>query len=97
MIKLLTSLFILFTFISCGKAIDQLRLDSVKVQKVDPVDEEMFSYELRDSGCTTGIQKFAKHEQACLGLKDDNLNQQCAQEERRDLFLSESCSGLFDS
>ena len=80
-------------FISCGKTLENLRENSVSVQKVDPVDEEKFSYELDGIACSTGKHKFAKHEQACTALKNDY----CAQDEREDLFLSEQCSGLFDS
>ena len=65
------------------------------VYKVEPAATEDYSYEFGDQVCSTGKQSFITFKQACDGLKDEQLNNECAGEQRAELFTISSCPGSF--
>lgn len=54
--------------------------------------ESSFSYELSENGCSTGEKTFSTNDAMCNALKDDALNNYCAQNLRYQKFLSD-CPG----
>ncbi len=52
----------------------------------------MATYEFKNPGCTTGIQRFESAPKLCKALKDKKINNDCAENERRSKFLAE-CKG----
>ena len=87
----------LMTFISCGKIEGIANSVSSISPKARPVEIEPFSYQLHGSSCTTGEHEFISFVSTCEALKDNELNQDCALEQRRDLFESSECTGDFSS
>lgn len=53
---------------------------------------QTLSYTLTENGCSTGEQKFSSQEQMCEGLKNDSLNNYCAQNLRYQKFQND-CPG----
>jgi hypothetical protein len=83
-------------FISCGKD-GQFVANKEVVYTIKPANPEQYEYEFRVDGCTTGIQKFDTFLKACEGLKDSELNNECAEASREDLFTKSICPGQFKS
>lgn len=54
--------------------------------------QSSFSYELSENGCSTGEKNFSTNDAMCNALKDDALNNYCAQNLRYQKFLSD-CPG----
>ena len=79
---------------SCGK-LDDLAHGGKTVMKVEPAQEEAYSYQLSSKGCSTGTHEFQSFLAACQGLRDDDLNNNCALEEREELFINSECQGAF--
>lgn len=52
-----------------------------------------FSYTLTENNCTTGEKTFSTNEAMCNALRDDALNQYCAQSLRFQKFQNE-CPGM---
>lgn len=92
--KILTLILISLTFISCGK-VDDLVHGGKTTLKVEPAKEEPYSYELIGKSCHTGEHEFGTFQAVCQGLRDNNLNQGCAEGEREDLFINSECEGSF--
>lgn len=89
---------LLILFISCGKNLETVNQRGKEVVlNIDPAQAEDYSYEFSTLKCTTGIQSFDTFVAACNGLKDDALNDNCAQAKRQQLFESENCPGSFDA
>ena len=89
---------IILTFLSlfsCGNPKKALGLEPKKIQKIEPAGPEEYSYQLHDGGCSTGEHSFTTFDQACNALKDDELNRQCAYEQREELFINAECAGDF--
>lgn len=79
---------------SCGK-LDDLAHGGKTVMKVEPAQEEAYSYELSTKGCSTGTHEFQSFTEACEGLRDNDLNNFCALAEREELFINSECAGSF--
>lgn len=90
-IIILVSLSILF--VSCGKEAMPWE-QSIQVQSVKPAEPVDYSYELQSQKCTTGKHEFDTLIEVCEALKNNDLNNDCALEEREKLF-STSCPGSF--
>lgn len=88
--RLLLSLSFLF-LISCGKGGTLIPKKQI-IQNIEPAREEMFTYELKGNRCTTGRHEFETHEKACSALLNDSLNNDCAKDERLELYTNESCA-----
>ena len=86
----------LSALVSCGSP-EQLWPSSndKTVYKVEAAEPEAYSYELRTRECSTGEHKFATFENACQGLLDASLNNECAEEKRKELFTTSQCPGQF--
>jgi hypothetical protein len=54
--------------------------------------QSSFSYELSENGCSTGEKTFNSNDSMCDALKDDALNNYCAQNLRYQKFQSD-CPG----
>lgn len=54
--------------------------------------ESSFTYELSENSCSTGEKTFSSNEAMCNALKDDALNNFCAQNLRYQKFQSD-CPG----
>jgi hypothetical protein len=54
-----------------------------------------YRYALEENGCATGTQEFASHQELCDGLRNDELNDDCAANLRREMFESNECAGEF--
>ncbi len=54
--------------------------------------QSSFSYELSENGCSTGQKTFSSNDAMCNALKDDALNNYCAQNLRYQKFQSD-CPG----
>ena len=89
--KILIFLSVLFVFVSCGKDSNIIPKKQI-VQKIEPAEEEEFSYEMTGINCTTGEHFFGSHKEACDGLLDDSLNNNCAENKRMQLYENEQCS-----
>lgn len=92
--KLLILILLSLTFISCGK-LDELAHGGKTTYKVEPAKEEPYSYELLGESCHTGEHEFNSFQAACQGLRDHQLNNNCAEAEREELFLNSDCQGNF--
>lgn len=62
--------------------------------KIYPIGPAQFVYEINENSCTTGKHEFFYLIQMCDNLLDNSINNNCALEERRDVF-NESCDGDF--
>lgn len=71
---------------SCGK----------KVKVVKPADPEAYHYTFGNKECTTGEHNYYNLNDACKALLRDDLNNNCAEEERMKLYAT-SCEGQFES
>ncbi len=56
---------------------------------------EEYSYSFTYNGCPTGKQTFPSQQAMCDGLRDENLNQSCARQLRKQYFESNGCLGSF--
>lgn len=92
--KILILIMISLTFISCGK-IDELAHGGKTVYKLEPVEAEPYSYELLGKSCGTGEHEFYTFADVCQALTDNNLNNNCAESEREELFVNSECPGSF--
>lgn len=91
---LLIALFSL-SLVSCGKNANIWPVAEVQEQSVGPATSEEFTYEFTAGRCSTGAQSSPTFEGICETLKDDQINQGCAQSKREDLFISAQCPGSF--
>lgn len=82
-----------FLLVSCGKEAMPWE-PSIQVQAVTPAEPVDYSYELKTKKCTTGKHQFDTLIEVCQALKDNELNNECALEEREKLFHT-SCPGSF--
>lgn len=92
--KLLLKLILITLFVSCGKD-GAFVTDKKIIYTVKPATAEKYEYELRIDGCTTEIQTFDTFLEVCQGLKDEELNNSCAQDGREELFEKSACPGDF--
>ena len=70
------SLFLLFLLVSCG--------DNKNPKMVQDSGEYAYAYTV--GTCFTGDHKFSSRAEMCLGLKNQTLNNNCAEESRKDYF-----------
>jgi hypothetical protein len=96
MTRLVLLLVFSLSFVSCGKNANVWPVAEVKAQSVGPATSEDFTYQFSGSRCTTGAQASATFEGICTILKDDEINQGCAQSKREELFISAQCPGSFN-
>lgn len=89
--RLLIFAIVFFSFISCGKEGTIIPKTQI-IQKIEPAEEEQFSYEFRGNNCTTGEHAFSTHAKACQALLNDELNNDCAHDRRVQLYENEQCS-----
>lgn len=90
------SMIIFFTlFISCGKDGSLIPQREETIYKVEPAETEDYTYEFAKRKCTTGKHSFDTFVKACEGLKDTAKNNDCAEEEREELFQTANCPGTF--
>lgn len=80
--------FIAIFLVSCGKNSLPWKPETVYVDSTEPAKAEMYSYELGDKSCTTGNHEFYTVDQACQALLDNELNNNCVEEERLELYES---------
>lgn len=80
---------------SCGKEGALIPTKKETIYKVEPAQEEKFSYEFTKKDCSTGVQSFNTFLLACKGLQNSILNNECAEEKREELFVSAECPGSF--
>jgi hypothetical protein len=94
--RTLIYLLFLLSFVSCGKEISSL-IPEQKAQdiQVDSAVSEKYSYEFRTRSCSTGSHQGSTLVDICLTLKNNDLNEDCAHDEREVLFENSSCPGIF--
>lgn len=85
----------MFGVISCGQ-IKDLAPRQTNIIELEPAELEPFTYQLLDEDCSTGRHEFHTLREICEALRDDELNQSCAAEERENLFVTAECSGDFE-
>lgn len=83
------------SFVSCGNDNSLWPTDSQMSSSIEPAQAEMYSYEFYGSKCSTELQSFETFERACEALKNDELNNNCANNKREELFISSACEGSF--
>lgn len=89
-------LVILSIFISCGQAPGFIsQRQEAEALSIEPAQAEDYAYEFSTTKCSTGFHSFDTFAKACNALRDDNLNDHCAEDQREELFLSELCPGEF--
>lgn len=81
--------------LSCGQKSSVWPTHDVEAANTDPATSEDFTYELSGFRCTTGPQAAATFTEICTTLKDDEINQSCAQAKREELFANSECPGSF--
>jgi len=74
----LSSLTLIGLFSSCSASVNN--------------NQSSFSYNLTENGCSTGEKTFSSNDAMCSALKDDSLNQYCAQSLRYQKFTND-CPG----
>lgn len=84
-----------FLFISCGKETVPWQTQ-IQVQSLTPAEPVDYTYELETKSCSTGKHQYDTLIEICEALKNNKLNNNCALEERENLFVS-SCPGDFKS
>ena len=70
---------------SCSK-------DATKLLTSDQNNATSLSYNLTENGCSTGNHSFNSQDELCNGLRDDSLNNNCAQNLRYQKFQTD-CPG----
>jgi hypothetical protein len=94
--RILTSLLLILSFVSCGKQLESLIPEQETQElQVDSAVSEKYSYEFRTRNCSTGNHKGSTLVNICISLKDNELNKDCAHDEREVLFENSSCPGIF--
>ncbi|MCO4754817.1 MAG: hypothetical protein KC478_10070 [Bacteriovoracaceae bacterium] len=86
--KILTIITLSLLFVGCGKNHMPWEQSQLQTQSVDPAVAEDFSYELGNAACTTGQHSFNSLEAACEALLDNELNNECVENKRIDLYES---------
>lgn len=94
--KALLGISFILLFISCGKDTSFPGQRTEKVLFVSPAETEEYSYEFTKRGCSTGVQTFPTFYDACEGLKNEVLNDGCAYDDRKELFETSYCPGVFE-
>ena len=94
--KLILIFMLMLSFTSCGKKVSDLwpEATSDAAYSEDAV-SEMYTYELQEPGCSTGLQAASTFSEICIQLKDHEANGNCAFDDREDLFITAECSGVF--
>lgn len=96
MAKLILLLSLLMVFVSCGKDGSLWPTQATAVStKIEPAQSEAYSYQFTGFKCNTDEHSFTTFELACEALKDHELNNDCAEVRREELFLSAGCPGSF--
>lgn len=94
--KLIYIFILMLSFTSCGKKIGDLWPEATsQAAYAEDAVSEMYTYELKGSGCSTGLQAASTFSEICSQLKDHEANGNCAFEDREDLFITAECSGVF--
>jgi hypothetical protein len=108
MVRLFCVLILAVTIVSCSK--DATLTENRKTSSNDfvetedeqrtTIDEngnviETLRYNYNDNGCTTGEQSFPTRAALCAGLRDEELNNNCARRLRLQEFESLQCKGDF--
>ena len=89
---------LVFIIVSCGRAPGFVtQREEAAILQIDPAQAENYSYEFSTTKCSTGIHGFDTFTKACEALKDHTLNNECAENQREELFISEQCPGEFSS
>ncbi len=95
--KLIATLILLLNFVSCGKQVNSFIEDNTAVKQAE-VDEAVavnYEYEFSKRTCSTGSQVAKTFDEICHTLSDNELNNNCALEEREELFIGSRCPGVF--
>ncbi len=91
-------LVLLVLLVSCGKVTSVIQQrNKVVVMDIEPAQAEDYEYEFIKLDCTTGSHSFDTFVKACNALKNDEKNNSCAEDDRKDLFESAECPGEFSS
>ncbi len=93
--KSLFTFAILLTLVSCGAEKKLFQPETKTVQASEPAVSEEFSYAFRERKCETGEHTFSTFAAVCGALKEVERNNDCAEEEREDLFVGAECPGDF--
>lgn len=96
MSKLLILSLISLMAISCGKNANNIWPTTTEQEAyADPAIASYYEYSFSTSKCNTGNQTAPTFAEICAQLKDNSLNNNCALEEREELFISAECEGVF--
>jgi hypothetical protein len=79
-------------FISICFLITACSVDVTKNLPGNGANSQSLSYNLTENGCSTGNQSFSTQDALCNGLRDDALNNYCAQSLRFQKFQND-CPG----
>lgn len=96
MTRLIGNFLFLLLFASCGQQVNGLWPEAQSYEAyVEDAIVESYSYEFLSSSCSTGKISAPTFDEICAQLKNDSINENCAAQEREELFISASCSGVF--
>lgn len=87
--------FLSFLMVSCGQNSSVWPTSEASIEAVEPATSEDFTYQFSGFRCSTGAQSAATFDEICSVLKDDELNQACAQDKREELYINAECPGSF--
>lgn len=97
MAKLFLIIIVFTQLVSCGKDSAFFESETVTSYNVEPAKEENFVYEFSLIKCSTGKQSSETFEEICEKLSNHDLNNDCAESKREELFQKSQCSGTFIS
>jgi len=81
---------------SCGKNANNIWPTTTEQEAfADPAVATLYEYSFSKNSCQTGNQSASTFVEICKTLKDNSLNNNCAIEERENLFISAECEGIF--
>lgn len=97
--KILINSVLIVLFVSCGK-VDFKKLTEFNKQDIiatqSQVAQELpYAYKFSGTDCTTNLQENSTLNGICESLKNDELNNNCAEDKREEIFVKESCPGSF--
>tara|TARA_Y100000385_G_C13000479_1_gene596961 strand:+ start:180 stop:470 length:291 start_codon:yes stop_codon:yes gene_type:complete len=81
--------------VSCGQNSNVWPTSEASIESVEPATSENYTYQFSGFRCNTGPQSAATFSEICSALKNDELNQGCAQDKREELYINAECPGNF--
>ena len=95
MIKTILSILAILSFVACGKNAQIPGQRSEQVFYVAPAESETYTYEFTKKSCSTDKKSYYTFVEVCEALTNHEINNECAQEERQELFENSECPGSF--